>query len=139
MPAAAKEQTQEGLEAALEYWWEAEAHLKATGDKSPLEKASSEECVLCNNLMDRWGEIYKLGGWAENRPADLSIQFVSVEEEGTRGTGSFLISESKSQIYQPDGSTGGSGDGSKNRPWVFSASFLEEHGMWRIDGMEPQG
>lgn len=139
MPAAAQEQTQEGLEAALEYWWEAEAHLKATGNKSPMEKASAEECALCNNLMARWSEIYKLGGWAENRPAELTVQFVSVEKGGARGTGSFLVSESKSQIYQPDGSAGGSGDGSKNRPWVFSASFSEERDVWQVDGLEPQG
>lgn len=139
MPDEAREQTKEGLEAALEYWWEAEAYLKATGDKSVLDEVSSSDCGLCVGLMDRWTKIYELGGWAENGPATVTVQFISVDGGHQSGTGSMLVSESTSQIYQPDGSLGGSGDGSEERPWVFSATYEDEHSAWTMNDLEPQG
>lgn len=50
MPDAMKKNDQAGLEAALEYWWETEHYLKATGDPEPMKQVSMEDCVLCNDL-----------------------------------------------------------------------------------------
>ncbi|MCY1157255.1 MAG: hypothetical protein MOP51_275, partial [Citricoccus sp.] len=75
MPAAAKEQTQEGLEAALEYWWETDYYLKLTGDAAPMESVSTADCVLCEDLLKRWPELYELGGWGEtSAPAAVEVR-----------------------------------------------------------------
>ncbi|MEO9246271.1 DUF6318 family protein [Citricoccus nitrophenolicus] len=139
MPDAVKEPTEEGAEAAVEYWWEATHYLRSTGNADPLKSVSADECGLCVNLVTRWTEIYELGGWAESEPASVSVQFVKIDNAGTGSSGAMIVSEAASQIYQPDGSPGGSGDGSDDRSWVFSAEYDDEETGWQIAGLEAQG
>ncbi|XKH56179.1 DUF6318 family protein [Citricoccus nitrophenolicus] len=139
MPEAAKEPTQEGLESAVEYWWTAGDFLRATGESTYIDEVSTSDCGLCQSQRDRWAEIYDLGGWAETGPTEVGVQFTNIDNGGLGGTGAIVVSESPSQIYQPNGSQGGSGDGSEDRPWAFSAVFDEEEQVWKIEGLEPQG
>lgn len=139
MPEAAKEPTSEGLEAAVKYWWEAGDFLRATGDSTYIDGASTSDCDLCQSQRNRWAEIYDLGGWAETGPTEVVVQFTNIDNGGLGGTGAIFVSESPSQIYQPNSSPGGSGDGSDERPWAFSAVFDEEEQLWKIVGLEPQG
>lgn len=139
MPEAVKEPTQEGLEAAVEYWWEAGDFLRATGDSTHIDEVSTSDCELCQSQRNRWTEIYDLGGWAETGPTEVRVQFTNIDNGGLGGTGAIVVSESPSQIYQPNGSPGGSGDGSDDRPWAISAVFDEEEQLWKLEGLEPQG
>ncbi|MFC7402505.1 DUF6318 family protein [Citricoccus sp. GCM10030269] len=139
MPDAVKEPTQEGLEAAVEYWWETEYYLKATGESSEIESMSTDDCGICVSLINRWSEVYELGGWAENGPAKVEVQFTSVDNGGTGGTGAMLVSESPGQMYKPDGVPAATGDGSDERPWVFSAIYDKSSMHWSIDDIEAQG
>ncbi|GGO48279.1 hypothetical protein GCM10010977_27500 [Citricoccus zhacaiensis] len=139
MPDAAKEPTQEGLEAAIKYWWEAGDFLRATGDSTHIDEVSTSNCDLCQSQRNRWTEIYELRGWAETGPTEVEVQFTNIDNGGLGGTGAIVVSESPSQIYQPNGSPGGSGDGSDDRPWAISAVFDEEDQLWKLEGLEPQG
>ncbi|VXB31802.1 DUF6318 family protein [Citricoccus sp. K5] len=139
MPEAAKEPTQEGLEAAVEYWWEADNYLKLTGDSEALERVSTADCKLCNDLIDRWSEIYKLGGWAESGQAEINVQFTTIDDGGSGGTGAMEVSEAPGQIYRPDGELGATGEGTSKIPWTFSAFFNENDRSWKIDDLGAQG
>ncbi|WP_313815641.1 DUF6318 family protein [Citricoccus sp.] len=139
LPEAAREPTQEGLEATVEYWWETEYYLKATGEVDPMEEVSTADCKLCQSLSNRWSEAYELGGWAENEPAEVQVQFTKIDNGGLGGTGAMLVSEAPGQMYMPDGEAAASGDGSTNRPWVFSALFDESTGNWRLESLGAQG
>ncbi|NUL45201.1 hypothetical protein F7P69_08345 [Cellulosimicrobium funkei] len=139
MPEAAKEPTQEGLEAAVEYWWEADNYLKLTGDSEALERVSTVDCKLCNDLINRWSEIYKLGGWAESDQAEVNVQFTTIDDGGSGGTGAMEVSEAPGQIYRPDGEPGATGDGTSKIPWTFSAVFDQNDRSWKIDDLGAQG
>ncbi|MGO1886204.1 MAG: DUF6318 family protein, partial [Citricoccus sp.] len=138
MPEAMKEPTEEGAGAAVEFWWEADNYLKATGDVAALDRASTGDCALCQSLTDRWAEIYELGGWAESGPAKVDVQFVKMNLDGEAATGSMVVSEAPGQIYQPNGELGSTGEGTTDVPWTFSAVFDSDIGSWRIDDIGPQ-
>ncbi|GAA1120193.1 hypothetical protein GCM10009670_07500 [Citricoccus alkalitolerans] len=138
-PEAAKQPTQEGLEAAVEYWWETEHFLKATGDSSPMGDVSNDDCIACQDLIEDWTWVYGEGGWAMVGAADIDVRVASVDDVG--GTFIFFTSEEPGEVFQPDGTRveDASSTGSKDIPWTGSATFDEESEVWRIDELSVEG
>lgn len=64
LPAIATEETEEGAESALEFFWQAIDFARMTGDTQPLQLVSHETCELCVAYMDRWSLIYEQDDWA---------------------------------------------------------------------------
>lgn len=139
MPAAAKEQTQEGLEAALEYWWEAAYYLKSTGDSLPMERVSMNGCVVCQDLIKNWPLAYEDGVWAVVEPAELDIA-VSNLENSEYGTLLFTATERATTVYAPDGTRmeEASTEEIPKAPWSGSARYSGEDGHWQIEQFVPQ-
>lgn len=135
MPEAMKEPTEEGLEAALEYWWATNFHLRETGDPAPFATVSSDDCELCANQIDRWVKVYEADAWVETDLASVKFQFTDVDEEPTKGTTAFLVSEATGEMYLKDGERveEASGDGSEDRSWTAALHFDEDVGHWMID------
>lgn len=135
MPDAVKEPTEEGLEAAVEYWWEAAEYLQLTGDGSAVQEASTEECLLCKRLRDRWSEIHQQGGWAVGGEPEVDLQFVKLAEGSSRGTASFLLSESAGKLFKPDGTLAedATNEGAIDQPWTAALIFDEDQEIWLID------
>ncbi len=138
MPTAAKEQTQEGLEAALEYWWEAERYLKLTGDPDPLRAISTEDCALCEELIKNWPAIYRADGWADIGETEMEVAFSSLDNNNLGGRAILMVSEAPGEVYRPDGSRveSASGDGSKDVGWGAGARY--SGGQWQIEDMSVQ-
>lgn len=63
MPDAVKEDTPEGAEAAVEYWWDAVYYLQQTNDPEPLKAVSRSDCKLCSSYIEAINDIYEPGGW----------------------------------------------------------------------------
>lgn len=63
LPEEAKEQSIEGAEATLEYWWKTLEYLYLTGDSEPLENVSDSNCVTCNNNAKNWTALYADDHW----------------------------------------------------------------------------
>jgi hypothetical protein len=138
MPAAAKEQTQEGLEAALEYWWAAERYLKLTGDPEPLRAISTEDCTLCKELIESWPAIYTANGWADVGETEVEVAFSSLDNSDLGGRAILLVSEAPGEVYRSDGSQveSASGDGSEDVGWGAGARYFD--GRWQIEAMGVQ-
>ena len=140
MPDAMKKNDQAGLEAALEYWWETEHYLKATGDPEPMKQVSMEDCVLCNDLTTSWPRIYEVGGWAEGQPAEISDVIPNVDNAGSGGTLLFSVTEHEGNVYRPDGAMveNASGEGVDDYPWSGAAHFDPSIGHWQIENLAAQ-
>ncbi|WOO96776.1 DUF6318 family protein [Micrococcus terreus] len=141
MPDAMKKNDQAGLEAALEYWWQAAHYLQQTGDSRPLESVSSPKCQLCSYLADNWAVIYDAGGWAEAGPAAVDVELATIEDSGARGT--LLFNATEDEVVVRD-STGAidketSSEAIADVPWTASSSFSEDVGHWRIDDILVSG
>lgn len=140
MPEAMKKNDQAGLEAALEYWFETEYYLKATGDTEPMKQVSMETCILCNAVMDDWPPVYDAGGWVVSEPNEIDEVLANVDNGGTGGTYLFSVTSKPSQVYRPTGEPvkGASSEGHADYPWTGSAYFDAANGHWKIENVAAQ-
>lgn len=141
MPLAARLPTEDGMDAALVYWWETLFYLRQTGDFKPMEELYDTNCGICLSQMIQWGEIYSQGGWAVTGPAEVQIEVSTLEGNGRRGSIRFLVSEAPAELYGPDGERYEkfSDDGSTGRPWVASLVFDDEARNWQVEEIGERG
>lgn len=139
MPDAMKKNDQAGLEAALEYWFEAAHHLKITGNDEPLRSASAESCTYCSHLADNWPQVYEDGGWAVNDIPSVDIGLSNIDDGG-HGTYLFDLTEYPTSVYLPDGTLheGASASDSRTSQWAGSASYSEDAERWLIESLSVQ-
>lgn len=64
LPAVATENTEEGAEATLKYFWEAIDYARLTGETDPIALVSHDSCEFCDEYMDGWSSRYQAGDWA---------------------------------------------------------------------------
>ncbi|NUL47217.1 hypothetical protein F7P69_18725 [Cellulosimicrobium funkei] len=140
-PEAVKEPTEEGLEAAVEYWWETSFYLRETGDAEPMESVSAEECAFCVDQVVRFGDIYQQGSWVETGPAEVVFEFTKLDADEKGGTTAFLVSEAAAELYRSDGERvlEASGVETSGDPWTASAMFDDDAGYWIVDDLKYVG
>nr|WP_281405743.1 DUF6318 family protein [Arthrobacter yangruifuii] len=63
MPAEAKVQSKEGLEAFARYWYDLINYGFETGDVEPVRAISGPECAVCKNFYRIVGPGYKNSDW----------------------------------------------------------------------------
>ena len=138
MPEAAKEPTQEGLEAAVEYWWETDAYLKSTGESDPMGKISTNGCKLCIGQFSMWEEIYEAGGWAVTEGTNVDLGTAEMAPDDAGGTFVAQVTELPVHIHKPDGTLveEASSREESMANWAGSATFESESGHWKISSME---
>ncbi|MGO4591915.1 DUF6318 family protein [Paenarthrobacter sp. 2TAF44] len=86
MPELAKENTKEGLEAFIRYWYEQLNYSYESGETGTLRSLSAPTCTLCSSLRDGIEDGWNEGRWV----AGAGIRSAAVEIE--------FNSESSSQI-----------------------------------------
>lgn len=64
LPAVATENTEEGAEATLKYFWEAIDYARLTGETEQLQLVSSDNCEFCTGFFEDWSTAYEAGQWA---------------------------------------------------------------------------
>lgn len=63
LPAVAKTETKEGLEAFAKYWYSTLSYAYETGDTEPLVAASSPDCRFCMGLRDGIEQAWDSKRW----------------------------------------------------------------------------
>ncbi|WP_124035162.1 DUF6318 family protein [Kocuria tytonicola] len=64
MPAEAKEETEAGAQAFLNYRADAQWYSIQTGDTSLVREVTSTDCAKCTEQFDAYDQIYARGHWA---------------------------------------------------------------------------
>ncbi|GAA1674353.1 hypothetical protein GCM10010977_27580 [Citricoccus zhacaiensis] len=141
MPEAAKEPTEEGLEAAVEFWWETSFYLRETGDAEPMKNVSAEECAFCADQVVRLTDIYEAGSWVVTGPAEIEMQFTKLDPDHGGGTTAFLSSESAVDLFRSNGEhvPEASGGETEDDSWVAALTFDDDRGHWVLDELNAQG
>ncbi len=127
LPAEAAEQTEEGVEAALRYWFEALQYARNTGDVGPLVEASAEDCGFCAAEAELVEETYE-NGWFVQELDEVGEIYVRMEDEDI-ATSIFTLDTGFFELYW-DGSLNDEGGGEAGTGW--SAAYTYEHGTWRV-------
>lgn len=64
LPDVARENSPQGAQATLEYFWEGIDYVRQTGYAEPAASVSHYMCDVCTEVIFRWQQIYDAGAWA---------------------------------------------------------------------------
>lgn len=110
LPAVAKTQTKEGLEAFTRYWFQVLSYAYETGDIKPLKSVSDPGCVFCNGLIKNVSNAWSEGQWIsggkiqtpaitaqvlENEPWQATIQVIQAPVNIHKSDGKLLQAPTK--------------------------------------------
>lgn len=126
-PEAIYEPTEEGVEALLEYWFEANRYARETGDTEPLEEVSEASCLLCDQYIDLTEETFPTGWWVQD--AD-TIHNTYVRMDGsTSASGLFMLDAGAFEAYW-EGELHGETPATDGSGMSFASDFVD--GQWRM-------
>ncbi|MDN6149456.1 MAG: DUF6318 family protein [Yaniella sp.] len=139
LPAVATENTEEGAEATLKYFWEAESLASLTGNTRPLELVSSGDCEFCMESVEGWGQSYDEGAWAVLH-GDIRISVSQIEtaiDETTENPVAhvyFELEEPPTDFYESDGEPSDTSfDTSSQSNWFALLFFDATAQRWEIE------
>lgn len=108
LPAVATENSEEGAQAALEYFWEAEQYARLSGVTDPLEIVSAKQCEFCEESIQGWPASFEEGIWSvTNKELAVDIEDVRVadsdDEAQSVGHVFFRLQEPATKFYDSNG------------------------------------
>jgi hypothetical protein len=129
MPELAKENTKEGLEAFIRYWYAQLSYVDETGDMSSWLPLISRDCRLCVRLQESGEDGYSNGRWLVG--GKISVPVVEVQW-GADSVKAVKVQVIQDQIdyFNPDGSVGRTRSEASNDAFALFASFAE--GQWIV-------
>jgi len=139
LPAVATENTEEGAEATLEYFWEAAQYSRLTGETSHIEKISADDCEFCNSFVEDWRSAYEAGKWAVPQgEVELDIaESWSTENAPDRAHEVdflFTILEPSVDLYTSDGQLEQPSEGSgEESDWYAFMLYDATAQLWEIE------
>ena len=139
LPAVATENSEEGAQAALEYFWEAEQYARLSGLTDPLEVVSADQCEFCEESIQSWPASFEEGVWSVTN-AELAVDITevrvssSVDESQSVGHVFFKLREPATNFYD---SHGARPDESFEEPevteWLALMLYDATAQRWEID------
>lgn len=130
VPEEASEQTEEGVEAALQHWFETRQYARNTGDTAPLEAASYSNCDFCDDQARLVHETHE-GGWVVQE-LDVVAEIAVTFEREEIANAYFLLDTGAFEVYW-DGQLHDEGDGEEGTGW--SAALALENERWTVADM----
>ena len=135
MPAVMKEETQEGAEAAVEYFWEMLHYAERTGDVAAFDQVYSKYCEFCSYISSSLEYIYSDGGWYSGSSPSVESKIVKPSSQGYIAT--ILLDTESATGYLSDGSVPSDGQvpAEDDSPWIAEVSFDAASNRWIVDEM----
>lgn len=127
VPEEASEQTEEGVEAALQYWFETRQYARNTGDTAPLEAVSTENCAFCIDQAEQIEGAFDQG-WYVQELDEVTQTAVTFEEDDVAQV-AFLMTQASYEAYA-DGELLGESEAQEDMSW--SAALVYSNGRWVI-------
>lgn len=78
LPTVATEESADGAQAVLEYFWAAVDYARLTGNTEPLAFVSHDSCELCAEHIQGWTARYEDGDWAVLH-GEIEVEVTNVE------------------------------------------------------------
>lgn len=139
LPAVATENTEEGAEATLEYFWEGIDHVRLTGEAGAITQISQDSCDFCTDLATGWEEIYEEGSWADlDGGVEIEIQETQLDSaDGINSdwtSVSFVMTEPAADFYeQGDLLKDESYDTASTAEWWAELSYDGTAQKWSVE------
>lgn len=103
-PALADENSEEGLEAFTEYWFELLSYSYLTNDWSVFDEETDPGCRTCASIRTSVSELYNQGRWLAGAEVDL-VSFDTTFEMTTSGSITSYVENRQNEIsyFDTDG------------------------------------
>ncbi|MFJ6077228.1 DUF6318 family protein [Pseudarthrobacter sp. NPDC092419] len=102
LPAVAKTETKEGLEAFTKYWFAVLSYAYETGDVELLKGVSGPDCAFCNGLVKNVSNAWKDDKWISGgRVKTPAVTGRALENEPWQAT--VQVMQDEISIHNPDG------------------------------------
>ncbi|GAA3279391.1 DUF6318 family protein [Nesterenkonia halobia] len=128
-PAQLTENSEEGAEATLKYWWELDAYARNTGDTDPLKAISGDDCTFCINRVNRVIKTYDEGDWWTQESHKVGRVGLTNQGDGTF-KGLFEIDEGSFTAYY-DTAEAEPVEGEEGQSWGALLKYDGEHWVVR--------
>ncbi|WP_146339417.1 DUF6318 family protein [Nesterenkonia sp. NBAIMH1] len=131
LPDEIYEETEEGAEALLHYWWEVLNHARITGDTDLLEQFSTEGCVQGAHELDLTRDLFDVErGWWGGESAEVRRPFTRLEEDGF-ALSVFELYETAFDVYLAGEHEVSVDDALTGITWIAHHAYLD--GSWIVD------
>ncbi|MCW3768715.1 DUF6318 family protein [Paenarthrobacter ureafaciens] len=130
MPDLAKENSREGLEAFVRYWYAQLSYVDETGDMSGWLPLFTPDCRLCMALQESGNDGYRNNRWLEGgRITVPSVEVFWVRAPGPQVATVQVIQE-EIKYYNADGTTGREASEASNDAFAFFADYVDDG--WKV-------
>lgn len=137
LPAVATENTEEGAEATLKYFWEAIDYARLTGETDPIALVSHDSCEFCDLYMEGWQDRYENGDWAVVQGSvEIEIQETDthLDDEQREWTAiSFRITQPAAALYVDDEKDVEESVEANSAAWIADLSYNGTTQRWLIE------
>jgi hypothetical protein len=129
MPELAKENSKEGLEAFIRYWYAQLSYVDETGDMSSWIPLISPDCRLCVRLQESGEDGYSKGRWLVGGKISVPVVEVQWGADSVKAVKAQVIQD-QIDYFNSDGSVGRTRSEASNDAFALFASFAE--GQWMV-------
>ncbi|BCW52058.1 DUF6318 family protein [Arthrobacter sp. StoSoilB13] len=130
MPELAKENTKEGLEAFIRYWYAQLSYVDETGDMSSWLPLISRDCRLCIRLQESGEDGYTKGRWLAGGKISVPVVEVQWGAENGGPWAKVQVVQEAINYYNADGTAGRASDEQSNDAFAFFAKFADD--KWTV-------
>lgn len=128
MPELAKENSKAGLEAFIGYWFQTLSYAYETGDVSRAKELSSENCVLCMDLLSGVATNYTDGRWLVGGQYKTPVIEVLWQPSAASQTAKIQVLQQQIIYSNADGTNGREPTAATNDAAAFFGAF--NNGSW---------
>ncbi|WOC60703.1 DUF6318 family protein [Paenarthrobacter sp. AT5] len=129
MPELAKENSKEGLEAFIRYWYEVGGYADETGDISELATLSQKSCNACAYFLRGAQDGNRDGRWLVGGAIRIPTLDIEWESDQESQQARVQVVQDAINYYNPDGTEGRPSDPPTNDAFVVTASF---DSTWKV-------
>lgn len=133
MPALAKENSKEGLEAFIGYWFQLLSYAYETGDTTRVTAVTSADCSFCSSLIDSIRSNTRDGRWMVGGKITVPVSEPLWVQTAPSQQAKVQIVQTSIDYFDSKDTHGQRQSPAINDAAAFVASF--EHNAWRVTDM----
>ncbi|WP_236593428.1 DUF6318 family protein [Paenarthrobacter ureafaciens] len=123
MPELAKENSKEGLEAFIRYWYAQQNYAIESGDRSGWAPLNSGECVACARIEKGIGDSHTGGRWSAGGTISVPAIEPIWHDNSNSQQAKVQVVQQQIDYYNPDGSRGRPSESATNSAFGFMVKF----------------
>ncbi|XAS72683.1 DUF6318 family protein [Micrococcaceae bacterium Sec5.1] len=123
MPELAKENTKEGLEAFIRYWYAQQNYAIETGDSSDWKGLTARDCRACNRIQEGIDDSNIKGRWLAGGKLNVPVIELLWTEKADTQQAKVQVIQQRATYFNADGTTGRPPEEATNSAFGLFASF----------------